>query len=547
MSTWTGRGIGAIQAIHAKGVRTMRTRIWDNIWFRQLAVAVGYAVSYTLLREISFSHWVLFAGLRLCALMLMPYRYWPALLVGELLPLGYISFDCMEQYGWMWSAVMVVPPIGLAMPIVRFCREQHRLFPSRSITSMNVFLLCALLVSFVWTFADTTALVLATAQSPYDYRAAAGRYFLGSYTGILTVVPLVLAVREKLMGMAMRQLLASMSENRLVLETVSLLLPALALLVWLASGVAGDASQAARMAMFLPVAWLALRHGWHGAAIGGTAASIAVILTMPVMHDHETVQAQAFIAFTSTTMLMLGARIAVLHQRERQERTDSRLALAMAQRNVYLGELQLRQTSYALEQMSGAIQASYTQLLGRLRCLLPGTDERTYYRQAAVAQHQIYRLADSLYPLSWRDRGLPAALREGSIPRALDEGGIVYWCDIQGEIDQLSTSVHMALYRLASEAIALACAKRNVSKVRVRLRGGQSGGRRWAVLCVDSDVDYERLARVRWDDIQSALGGSGMGLGALKDRAGIFEGKVHARAHGTGSRISLILFDPELV
>jgi len=243
---------------------------------------------------------------------------------------------------------------------------------------------------------------------------------------------------------------------------------------------------------------------------------------------------------------MLGARIAVLHQREERERTDSRLALAMAQRNVYLGELQLRQTSYALEQMSGAIQASYTQLLGRLRCLLPGTDERTYYRQAAVAQHQIYRLADSLYPLSWRDRGLPAALREGSIPRALDEGGIVYWCDIQGDVEQLSTSVHMALYRLASEAIAVACAKRNVSKVRLRLRGGLSGGRRWAVLCVDSDVDYERLARVRWDDIQSALGGSGMGLGALKDRAGIFEGKVHVRAHGTGNRISLMLFDPEI-
>jgi glucose-6-phosphate-specific signal transduction histidine kinase len=524
----------------------MLTRIWDNTWLRHVAVAAGYAVSYILLRELSFSHWVLFAGLRLCALMLLPYRYWPALLVGELLPLGYISLSCLEQFGWMWSAVMMVPPVGLAMPIVRFCREQRRLFPARSITSINVLLLCSLLVSVVWTVADTAALIIATLHTHYDYRAAAGRYFLGSYIGILTVVPLVLAVREELISRPIRQILAGMSESRLVLETVSLLLPALALLVWLASGVAGDATQAARMAMFLPVAWLSLRHGWRGAAVGGTAASIAVILTMPVVRDHNTVQAQAFIAFTITTMLMLGARIAVLHERERQERMDSRLALAMAQRNVYLGELQLRQTSHALEQMSGAIQASYTQLLGRLRCLMPGTDERTYYRQAAVAQHQMYRLADSLYPLSWRDRGLPAALREGSIPRALDEGGIVYWCDIQGDVEQLSTSVHMALYRLASEAIALSCAKRNISKVRVRLRSGRAGGRRWAVLCVDSDVDYERLTRVRWDDIQSALGGTGMGLGALKDRAGVFEGKVHVRAHGTGNRISIILFDPEI-
>lgn len=524
----------------------MLTRIWDNIWLRQVAVAAGYAACYMLFREISFSNWVLFAGLRLCTLMLLPYRYWPALLVGELVPLGYLSLSCLDQYGWMWSIAMVVPPVGLAMPIVRYCREQRRLFPSRSITSINVFLFCSLLVSAVWTLADTTALQLATVPTHYDYRTAAGWYFLGSYIGILTVVPLVLAVREELINRPFRQILAGVAESRLVLETFSLLLPALALLVWMASGAAGDASQAARMAMFLPVAWLSLRHGWRGAAIGGTAASVAVILTMPVVRDHETLQAQAFIAFTVTTMLMLGARIAVLHDRERQEHLDTRLALAMAQRNVYLGELQLRQTSFALEQMSGAIQTSYTQLLDRMRSLLPGSDERTYYRQAAVAQHQIYRLADSLYPLSWQERGLPAALREGSIPRALDEGGIVYWCDIQGEVDQLSGGIHMALYRLASEAIAVACAKRNVSKIRVRLRCGRSSGRRWVALCVDSDVDYERLARVRWNEVLSMLGGTGMGLGALKDRAGIFEGKVRARARGTGNRISMILLDSEI-
>jgi glucose-6-phosphate-specific signal transduction histidine kinase len=524
----------------------MLKRIWENDGFRHLAVAAGYAVGYALLRQISFSHWVLFAGLRLGALMLLPYRYWPALLVGELVPLGYIGLSCLDQFGWAWSAAMLVPPIGLAMPIVHFCREQRRLFPTRSITSINVLLLCSLLVSVVWALADTVALVLATPHTPYDYRAAAGRYFLGCYIGILTVVPLVLAVREEVASKPLRQILAGMSESRLVLETASLLLPALALLVWLASGVAGDATQAARMAMFLPVAWLSLRHGWRGAAVGGTAASIAVILTMPVVRDHETVQAQIFIAFTITTMLMLGARIAALDERERQERMDSRLALAMAQRNVYLGELQLRQTSYALEQMSGAIQTSYNQLLGRMRSLLPGSDERTYYRQAAVAQHQMYRLADSLYPLAWRDRGLATALREGSIPCALDEVGIIYWCDIQGDVEQLSGSVHIALYRLVSEAIAMACAKRNVSKIRVRLRTGRSRGRRWAVLCVDSDVDYDRLVRVRWDDLLSVLGGTGMGLGALKDRAGIFEGKVHARARGAGNRISAILFDPDL-
>ena len=534
--------------IQAKGVGQMFKRMGDHIWLRHVAVATGYALGYSFLHQFSFSHWMPFAGFRLCALILLPYRYWPALLVGEMVPLGFLSAECFHQFGWMWSAAMLVPPVGLAMPVVRLCREQRRLFPERSITSMNVLLLCTLLVSLIWSLTDLATLSLAIVPPGYSYDGAAGRYFLGTYIGILAITPLVLAVREEVIGQSARQIVARMAESRLVFEAVSVLLPSLALLVWLASGVAGDATQAARMAMFLPVMLLSLRHGWRGAAVGGSAASVAVVLTMPAQHDHDTLQAQAFIAFTVTTMLMLGARIAALHQRESRERMDARLALAMAQRNVYLGELQLRQTSYALEQMSTAMQASYTQLLGRLRCLLPGADERSYYRQAAVAQHQMYRLADSLYPLSWRDRGLPAALREGSIARALDDGGMVYWCDVKDKgLTDLSTSLQIALYRLASEAIGYLCAKRNVSRIRLRLRGGHFAGRRWAVLCVDGGVDYEQLSRVRWDDILPAIGGSGMGLGALKDRAGIFEGKVRVRSRAGGNRVSLILYDPQMV
>lgn len=529
----------------------MFKRIGDNIWLRHVAVAAGYAAAYYLLHQISISHWVLFAGLRLCVLLLVPYRYWAALLVGEMVPLAFNSLLCLEVYGWMWSAWMMVPPIGLAMPVVRWFRERRRLFPTKAGVSMNMLLLCTLLTSTIWAGTDLIAVALikaSSAKESLDFSAIAGRYFLGFYLGTLTVVPLVLLVREELLGAATwRKLLAKLPESRLVLETVSLLLPALAMLVWLASGAAGDASQEARVAMFLPVAWLAMRHGWRGAAVGGAAASSAVMLTMPSIYDSGTLQAQVFIAFTISTMLLLGARIATLHQRETQERTDARLALAMAQRNIYLGELQMRQTSYALEQMSGAIQSSYTQLLGRLRCLLPGTDERSYYRQAAVAQHQMYRLADTLYPLSWRERGLPAALREGSIPRALDEAGVVYWCDIDSDrLSQLSAAVHMTLYRLTSETIAYACGKRNVSKIRLRLRGGAFAGRRWAVLSIDSLVDYERLSRVRWDDLLPALGGSGMGLGAIKDRAGVFGGKVHVRSLEHGSRVSIMLYDPEI-
>ncbi|MCX7512846.1 MASE1 domain-containing protein [Frateuria hangzhouensis] len=529
----------------------MLARISANAWLQHIAVAVAYALVFALLREVSFSHWFLFAGLRFGALLLVPYRYWPALLIGEAGPLAYTAIECAGQYGWLWGAFFMVPPMLFAMPVAAWCRRRHRLFPTRASTNINVFLLSTLVVSVIWTALNMATLSLMQLPPgealPYQGEVA-GWYFVGFFLGILTVVPLVLLVREELLTAGLRQLWSRFSESRLVMDTVCLLLPSLALLVWLASSGAGAASQEARVAMFLPVVLLSLRHGWRGAAVGGTAASIAVVLTMPKLYDNNTLHAQVFIAFTITTMMMLGGRIAVLHEREKRDKADAQLALAVAQRNIYLGEMQLRQTSFALEQMSGAIQASYTQLLGRLRCLMPGTDERSYYRQAAVTQHQMYRLADSLYPLSWRERGLPAALREGSMPRALDEAGITYWCDIHDAgLSELSTSIHMTLYRLACEAVALACAKRNVSGIRMRLRSGSFKGRRWAVLCVDSHVDYERLARVRWDELIPALGGSGLGVGALKDRATVFNGKVRVRSLADSNRISLILFEPDLV
>jgi glucose-6-phosphate-specific signal transduction histidine kinase len=529
----------------------MLKRIGANPWLQQLAVALAYALAYTLLRQVSFSHWFPFAGLRFGALLLVPYRYWPALVVGEAIPLAYTGITCASEYGWLWAAFLMVPPTLFAMPVVRWCRERRRLFPAGPTPNINVLLLCVLVTSAIW-----AAMSLATVSVARGPQAAglppseeiAGLYFLGFYIGILALVPLALLVREELLVGGARRLWTRFSESRLAMETVCLLLPSLALLVWLASGPKGTASETAQTAMFLPVAWLALRHGWRGAAVGGCAASFAVLLAMPHHLDNNTLQAQVFVAFAITTMLLLGGRIAVLHEREERERADARLAFAVAQRNVYLGEMQLRQTSYVLEQMSGAIQASYTQLLGRLRCLLPATDERSYCRQAAAAQQQIYRLADSLYPLSWRERGLPAALREGSMPRALDEAGIAYWCEIGGpKLEELSSSVHLALYRLACEAITFICAKRSVSRIRVRLRSGSFGGRRWALLCVEGHADYDRLSRVRWDDLQPALGASGLGLGAIKDRATIFGGKVRLRSLSEGNRLTVMLFDPEIL
>lgn len=525
--------------------------LWSNIWCRHGAVVFAYALSYALLREVTFSHWTPLAGLRFAVLLFVPYRYWPALVLGEFLPLAYRGIDCASTYGWLWASTFMVPPIALVMPVIRWFRERRRLFPCTGQTSINMFLFGTLTVSLICAAVNIATFSLMRGPLadayPYKVQTVAGWYFLGNYIGILTIVPLVLLVREEWHRFGRSRLWARLSGSPLVLDAVCLLLPALALLVWLASGLASQASQEARIAMFLPVAWLALRHGWRGAAVGGTAASIAVMLTMPAVHDSDTLHALVFVAFTVTTMMMLGGRIAFLHDRDERGRAEARLAFALAQRNVHLGEIQLQQISNALEQMSGSIQASYTQMFARLRTLLPGTDERTYHRQAALTQHQMYRLADSLYPTALRERGLSAALREGSMPRALDEAGMAYWCDIRTDaLDKLSSSVQTTLYRLSSEAVSVVCAQRNVSRIHIRVRVGVLAGRRCVALQVDGYADFDRLSRIRWGNLETLIASSGMGIAAIKDRAGVFGGKARLKILSGRSRVSIMLFDPDI-
>ncbi|HUB89773.1 MAG TPA: MASE1 domain-containing protein, partial [Dyella sp.] len=387
---------------------------------------------------------------------------------------------------------------------------------------------------------------------PKDYvvhnGALAARYFIGGYLGALTIAPLVLAIHQAVKQHGLRQLYTRVTESRLVFESTCLGLPILAFLLWLglSSPAEADTRQFVQIAMFLPVVWLALRHGWQGAAIGGAIASCAIKLLMPALYDHHTIQAEILVAFAISTMLLMGARIATLDHRAEQERADVRMAFALAQRNVYIGEMQLRMASQTLEQVRETIQAGFAMMLGRLRHLQPAVDDRGYQRHALVAQEQLHKLADSLYPVSVRERGLPIALREGPMPRLLNDAGLLYSCDVRGPLSCLSATLRMTVYRIVYDAIADICAKEDVSDIRVQIRCLEAHGRRAVIVRIGLKVDPIRMACICWDELHAYLArpSSGLGLRAIRDRAAIFEGRAKVRTHAEGKFISALLFDP---
>lgn len=530
----------------------MGKELWERPWFRHVAIVVAYGIAAALFRQFSLAQWAILAGLRLTVLLLAPYRYWPALIVGEsgyYIALGYI---CASTWGVAWGLVCAIPGIVYVAPVMYWVRK-HWPPVARNATYINMgrLLCCALLASVAVTLRDV-GLFLVIKNLPADYvvnfRKLALDYFIGNYLGILTVTPIALLAYQKVVGKTWFELRSGMGNSRLLFESSCLVIPVLAFLLWIGFTAQPHTPtrQMAQVAMFLPVVWLAFRHGWQGAAIGGAAASCSVMLLMPALHDPMTIQAEAVVAFAISTMLIMGARIASLDTYAERERIDVHAALALAQRNVYLGEMQLRMTSQALEQIRESVQSGFTMMMGRLRHLQPAIDDRGYQRHAWVAQDQLHRLADSLYPVALRERGLPTALREGALAQMLTEAGLTYSCDLRGPVSTLSHTLRMTIYRVIWEAVADACMKKNVGDIRVRVRVAERHARRGALVVIRFRNLPAELAFVHWGDLLPRMvrATSGLGLRAVQDRAAIFEGRARARPVASGHQISILLLDP---
>lgn len=521
-------------------------------WARHIAVAAIYAGCYLLLRIISVSNWSLPASLRLAALLFVPYRYWPALIVGEFTPVAGISYAFSEHFGGVWAMVASIPPMLTCAPIVAWFRRHTRLMQSESRVDTPLLLVVMLLCALITTAGNTAALALA--QSP-DNSPLQGVtlqivfvFFLGNFLGALTLTPLMVAVRGWLMGNTRLWLSHALDRGGLLRDALVGLLPALVVLGLLGYIGSGDSMQLCRIAMFLPVAWLALRHGWQGAAVGGALASIAVAFTASVARDPYVVQAQAIIAFAISTLLMFGSRIARQSDVDMRDHMVREQGLLLAQQGLYQEEQRLRQAAEALEHVGQSMRDMQNRLLDRLRHVLPANEERAYSRQAALAQHEMHRLTNALYPRAWRERGVPATLQDGPLAQAVSMTGASYKCILAGRgLSLMAPDVHMTLYRLASEALVYALTRQSIRHVELTVRGGLTHGQRWAVMRMDCVRDAlagdTATATDSWKKVMSLLGAAGLGVETIRERAQIYGGVVHVRETASGLRITILLHD----
>ncbi|MEW9572238.1 MASE1 domain-containing protein [Rhodanobacter sp. Si-c] len=511
-------------------------------------MAIVYLAALFLFRAVSIQHWFILTGFHLAALLLVPYRYWPALFIADTAYLAYVSYDHLDQFGLSWAVLNTIPSLAYEAPVVWWFRERWQLFPTRGTVNMPIFVLCVLIIAIISTAETIVELQFATLPPGYviHYSEATARLMLGNFMGVLTVAPVTLVVYQSLVtgNLQWRRWFRTLLESRFLAESALGVFPLIAFLVWLGTH-NPQVRTMVQMAMFLPVVFMAFRYGWQGAAVAGTLASLGVVTLMPATDDPVTMQAETLVAMAVSTMLLVGARMSTLTRRVEQERFDSRMAMALAHRNVALGEAQLQITAQALEQFRSLSHDVFSLMLRRERQVLHAVDDTGYRRHVESAQEQLFLLTDSLDPSMLRERGLPGALAQGALARILHEAGIKYWCDLRGTLGVLPQSMNLAVYRVVCEAIAEACLKHEPSDVLVKVRCG-ARGRAWVVVAIEARWDLARSRHVDWMALRQRLRISTTGLGrkAIEDRAATFDGQARERAIRDGWRLLVSFLEP---
>ncbi|HEY4145411.1 MASE1 domain-containing protein [Pinirhizobacter sp.] len=304
----------------------VRAEPW--VWGQHVAIAAAYGVIYQLALHVSFPQFLLTTGLRLACLLLLPVRYWPAIALGEGLPLVENAILCAGKFGIPWAILASVPTVALWMPLLKPLRQRWPLHDPDGHLRMPM-ILAATLGAAVITAAITTVTLIAALLhtpgkwpdlSPVDFFFA---YLLGAYLGALTLTPVILALHERFRALHDARLsIAVIWHSALFRDVLWWVLPALAAMAWLAITTQDDVvRQAARLALLWPVLGLAWRHGWHGTAVGGMAASLALAITAKGLLDPATLQVQVVLAFALSGTLMMGARAQTLRAAMGPERS----------------------------------------------------------------------------------------------------------------------------------------------------------------------------------------------------------------------------------
>lgn len=466
-----------------------------------IALAAVYALSCLASRQFSLDQFFLPAGIRAAALLIVPTRLWPYLLLGEYIYFATLRIPMIDAYGLSW----VILASTLLMPIAMLVVYLHRMRePAEAATGLWLLSLSLCTALFVPAINLGVSYVLWSNPPPSNLLDAVDRTIFGHFAAIITVVPLAFL-------WAQRRANPNWG-TRFVAPTATAIL--VMLILGLAMQLTGSSAHTTRTHLVLlaalPAIALTFMHGWRGAAIAIPLLNLPLHLAtpstgLPESFDLGTFSTQQNMAVMSVALLALGSSISYHHERARSRRLAEETTLRLARSSHQTSERDLRERADRLKHLGEGMDSSLDEMVSWLRAQGHHAVAVSLQHASSVHSRLFREQASMIYPTGLEQVGLYVALQAGGVRQLWNSTHRVIPPRLAGNPCVLSVELQLAIYRTLIEAVSLLL-ELEAGQICVHVRCGRTGARRGVLISValldracvlttrTRDQAFERLA-----------------------------------------------------
>lgn len=451
-----------------------------------IAIALGYALSCWVARQVSLDQFYLPAGLRVAALLLFAPRYWPYLILGEYAYFAQMRIPMIQRYGLSWvvlSSVFLMPTAALIM-------HWHRKLMAVRTDAWFISAAAACAVA-----ATTLNLGFSHLLWPVPHHnhvmTDAARGVVGQFIGILTVAPLALLWLRRKSGWHLNR------RYRTATLCSVLAIAGIGLLTLLAPTSIPALKTSLQLSMALPAIALTCMHGWRGAALGVPLLNLVIGLTTargePWSFDSSTFVAQQILMIAGIGLLTLGYSISHYYHQYTSGRQNARISVAHARASHMASEMGLRQRVLDMRTMGDGIDHSLSEIAHYLR-EQGHVDLSRSVLQVSVANSRKFREQTSLvYPTALEHVGLYLSVQLSGLGEVWTRTRRVRCPRMVGDPCELGTGIQLAAYRVMAEAVSLLL-DHEKGQVRIHARCGRFAGMRGIVVVVALTDTHHHLS-----------------------------------------------------
>jgi hypothetical protein len=459
----------------------------ENATWRNIAKGLGFSVIYCLAYLAawfnSLDQWFLPAGVRAAGMLLLPYRYWPYLFLGDAAALLMIRTPTAWQNSQLWAYLspFILAPAISVVPIA----FRKRL----KVIHENIAWIPLIAISIaVWSsFCNLTLNFMLSGPVASDSAEMFLRYITGDCLGILMIVPPLLVW--------LRRKKDDFLPKKFAFDTcICISMIGIMFCATLPPEIEPALRQLLLAMMVLPAVGLTILHGWRGAAVGTTVANFAIAENLSNYNVIEAYDATSFIAqqillITEIALLIVGAYISKLFDKARKLGVSEQHALNLAQSSFLSPEHTFRQKTLHMAQMQIALDEQWRSISSELKNLGHYQAAMDINAHGVEQKARFERDAMALYPAEIEKKGLFSALHSESFSR-LWAGDAEVMLLTKGQPRNLSSGLQFAAYYCISNTFAF-LSEFSPDYFEVKARVWKSRGRRGIVVIVTANPTTE--------------------------------------------------------